>query len=1018
MTTSVERSERPAVSASSSSSPTAALRSAVIWTLALALLAGIAMLAFVASPVVEHTARYSWSAAQNGSSAALPLDPYYPAELTVEVPCAALSGTSAQPVLSTYPLTDSAGAGLQIGSGRSLAVNSEGATLASGAQPPSGCNKLVLHFDSTSTTITADGTVLETEPGDHRPRVTGFFSSAPASSGLSASVVPDTQFDSSPSWLKILLAVVAVVALVLALLGVRRIDQLTGGSHGSGLRARWCRLPRLRIADVLVIVLLPVWAVIGPPTPDDGYITEIINGRSDSGLLSNYAHWYNTPEAPFGWFYEFLAAWAHISHSNIWMRVPSVVIGILTWLFLSRMLAPRLLPALHRAKHTLPARIALVATFLLWWLPFGQGLRSETWLMIGTGATVYLVDRACSERRFLPLCLALLVAGLTVGLAPTGVVAFMPFLAALPRLVHWLRKRPKLVLLAVATAGAAALGAVVLLMFSDQSLAAVLSGTKLRTEVGPNSSWQEEYLRYQRLFGSPSIEGTVARLAPILLSAAAGIALAGVLLRDRKIHGIRLPMLKLVLISYLLSFVALAATPTKLTHHFAAVGVLGALLVSCVAYAAGPPGAWGAALRTPMRRGLLYVGGGLTLAVVFRGYNGAWLLSSLGLPFELAAPTLFGIQVSTLCAVLGVLAGAVSILAGLLAQSPRGAETYAARSEYMRAQPHAHRPAQRMATTIALALSLCLVFEVTSFAYALVSRIGTYTLGGANVSSLGGHSCGLADDLVVEDDPAAGVVGAGSPALAAFDTTTTGTALPTWRAAADAPSALTSGWLSLPDSARKGELPLVVATHGITAANTAAVELRSAPSAQPTTMRLDPATADVLPSTDLVDVRLDVSKLAPSATEFRVLASSTDLASPVGPLAVAAPRVPVGRSLTEFTAGDLVATDWVNAFFYPCLTQPNTIRGRVEVAKFQVTTISRASGFGLYDPVGTGPLAGIDAVTTRQEIPVYLSGDPRRQVAHLFRFISKFTTVLDHPELQDLTRSGIAKTTQQLRPTS
>jgi len=287
---------------------------------------------------------------------------------------------------------------------------------------------------------------------------------------------------------------------------------------------------------------------------------EIIQGRSATGLISNYAHWYNTPEAPFGWFYEIYAVWADVSHSTVWMRVPSVVIGLATWFFLSRAMVLRLLPGLAATRYTLPARVVLPVVFLLWWLPYGQGLRSETWLMIGVGAVVYFVDRACTERRFMPLCVAGLLAGLSLGIAPTGIIAFAPFLAALPPLVRWFRVRPGMVVLAVALAWLAATGAVVLLMFSEQSLAAMVSGTRLRTAVGPNVPWQQEYLRYYRLFSSRAIEGTVARLAPILVSAAAALAVAAVLLRDRRIRGIRQSMLKLVVITYLLSFPALALT--------------------------------------------------------------------------------------------------------------------------------------------------------------------------------------------------------------------------------------------------------------------------------------------------------------------------------------------------------------------------------------------------------------------------------------------------------------------------
>jgi len=982
------------------------LRALLLRTLAVALLAGLGMLAFIASPVVEHTAQYTWSASQG--NAALPLDPYYPAALTVDVPCSAIAAATAPTMLSTYPLTSMAPAGLQIGrDGRGMTLTSEGAPIGGGVPLPAGCRSLSVHLTADSTSITSNGTPLATYAGDHRPRVTGFFTSAAAGSGLRATVVADTQFDTSPSLIKLIIGALSVLALGAAFIGVRQIDNRLGRPRSSRGRRRAHRAWQLRAADVVVIVLLPVWALIGPPTPDDGYITEIIRGRSAAGLISNYAHWYNTPEAPFGWFYEVYAVWADVSHSTIWMRVPSVLIGIATWLLLSRALVPRLLPALYRSRYTLPARVALPVTFLLWWLPFGQGLRPETWLMIGVGAVVYLVDRACTERRFLLLCSAALVAGLTVGIGPTGVVALTPFVAALPRIVSWLRARGAMVVVAVVTVGLAALGAVVLLMFSDQSLAAIISGTRLRTAVGPNVPWQQEYLRYYRLFSSRDIEGTVARLAPILVSAAAAVAIAAVTLRDRRIRGIRLSMLKIVLISYLLSFPALAITPTKLIHHFAVVGLLGALLVTCVAYATGPQVASGTALRTPVRRGLVYAGGGFTFAIVFYGFNNSWLYSSLGLPFLESAPSLFGVKLSTLSAVVGLFAGAGSIGAGLMRNPPRG-------SSDLPRPPRTFGPASRVSTLVALALTFTLLFEVSSFAYVLVKRHGQYTLGGATLASLTGDTCSLNRALLVEEDVAAGVLGARTPATSAFDTTTPGTTLATWRAPSGQPAQLASGWIALPESARSGRLPLVLATHGITSANTVAVEFRS-PQAR-SSVAVDPSQTVPLGATGLADFRMDIAQSAPSATEFRVVASSNDASSAAGPLAVAVPRVPTGRSLQDVTAGTLTSTDWLNAFFYPCLAQPNTVHGRAETAQYQITTINPNMDGGNYNPTVTGSFAGVAPIVSRQEIPVYLRGDPALVVAHLFRFVPQFGPVLDRPVRRDVTRSGVSATTPLLIP--
>jgi hypothetical protein len=196
-------------------------RSIVLRTTVLALLAGIGMLAFVVSPVVEHTAPYQWSAAANGVRAALPLDPYYPAELTVELPCATAEGP-AQTVLSTYPLTSADPAGLRIGSdGRGMVIIRDGVPVATGVRPPAGCGTLAVHFTAAATTISADQTIFATYGGDRRPRVSGFFANPQAQAGLRARVVADTQFDTSSSLIKWIIGALSILFLVLALDGVR-----------------------------------------------------------------------------------------------------------------------------------------------------------------------------------------------------------------------------------------------------------------------------------------------------------------------------------------------------------------------------------------------------------------------------------------------------------------------------------------------------------------------------------------------------------------------------------------------------------------------------------------------------------------------------------------------------------------------------------------------------------------------------------------------------------------------------
>ena len=64
----------------------------------------------------------------------------------------------------------------------------------------------------------------------------------------------------------------------------------------------------------------------------------------------------------------------------------------------------------------------------------------------------------------------------------------------------------------------------------------------------------------------------------------------------------------------------------------------------------------------------------------------------------------------------------------------------------------------------------------------------------------------------------------------------------------------------------------------------------------------------------------------------------------------------------------------------------------------------------------TGAFAEVAPIIARQEIPIYLPGDPTYVLAHLYRFASQYTTVLDRPVLRDVTRSGSAATPPLLLP--
>merc|ERR1711969_500239 len=181
-----------------------------------------------------------------------------------------------------------------------------------------------------------------------------------------------------------------------------------------------------------------VWTALGAGTADDGSILNMGRTADASGYLANYYRWYGIPEAPFDWYYSFLAHWTAISPSLLGMHLPPLLAGLASWFVLSRVLLPRLGAAVRRSGWAIWAA-ALV--FLAFWLPFNSGLRSETMIVLGSVLTWWAAEQAIATRRLLPAALAAIAAGFTLALAPHGVIAVAILLVSARPLLHILLDR-------------------------------------------------------------------------------------------------------------------------------------------------------------------------------------------------------------------------------------------------------------------------------------------------------------------------------------------------------------------------------------------------------------------------------------------------------------------------------------------------------------------------------------------------------------------------------------------------
>ncbi|MCX6464333.1 MAG: arabinosyltransferase domain-containing protein, partial [Pseudonocardiales bacterium] len=912
--------------------------------LVLGLVALLAAVAFPFAPVVQPRAEYSWSAADG--AAAIPLMPYEPVSLTVTTTCAT-ARTDGLLLATVPPRPDPAAAPLAglrlLAQGGSLAVASAGADLGT-VRLPAGACAVTLTSDHARTELRVDGAPVLVHEGDVRPSVAGAFSDA--GGGVEMVLVADTRFETTISPLKAGIAAAGVLALLGMLLALARTD---GRARVRLLPRRWWRP---RPVDAAVTALLGVWWVVGAITVDDGYIAGIVRSRGPNGFVGNVYRWLNAPEAPFSWFYDLSYLWSLVSPSTLWMRLPATLLGLVTWVLLSRALLPRLGRAAQR-----PWLAALA--FGTWWVPYQLGLRPEPWVALGLLGVLLAVERAVATRRLLPLAVGLVLAGATTALTPGGIVAFTPVLAAVVPLLRLVRSRPDLGRWTLAVAGVAAPAAAVFLMVSDQSLAAMLEGTRVRQLVGGGVEWYQEVERYALLLEPASFQGAIGRRAALLVTLLAAV---GVLLAGRR-AGLAAGPVRRLAATVLLSLAVMTATPTKWTQHFGDLGGIGAavLVVAAVTFASAPlrarPRAFGTALAAAVAVG----------ALVLAGYN-AWPYASAWFApsFSDRPPQVLGVPVATLLALAGLAA------VGLLAA--RAASAAAAGRPVPDVPPRVPGPA----SVLALVLTAVLALQVLSLARTAVERRDSYTLASDAVATLRGAPCGLQERLSVETDPVAGLLPPRTrPAVRAERTVDVGGVQVPGVAVA---GSTTTAWFAL-DPARRS-LPVVVTVSGaVRPGDVLRVEFGD-------------AAGEVLETRAVTDTGESRQPVPEDAASVRlVVAGATGGTTAL----VTLPRVPLLTPMTELLPpGGTAVLDWPVAFLFPCLSPAPIRDGAAGLPGWRVAPPADDDAAGItYAPGFGGPFAAPRLLVTERIMATYLDGDPTRDAAQVVRWdpVEPMTTV-------------------------
>lgn len=1053
-------------------------RAARVVAVVAGLLGALLALATPLLPVKQTTAELNWP--QNGvlGSVDAPLIGYVATDLSISVPCQAAAGlTKTKTVLlSTVPkqAPKAVDRGLlieRVNDDLLLIVRNTPVVVAPLSQVLGpACQRLTFtaHADKVAGEFVGlkqapspdnpedhPGTALRGERTgyDFRPQIVGVFTdlSGPAPPGLSFSATLDTRYSSSPTWLKLAAMILGVVLTATALVALHILDTADGTRHRRFLPPRWWSIGGL---DALVTAVLVWWHFVGANTADDGYILTMARVSEHAGYMANYYRWFGTPEAPFGWYYDLLALWAHVTTASIWMRLPTLLMALACWWVISREVIPRLG---HAVKTNRAAAWTAAGMFLAFWLPLNNGLRPEPIIALGILLTWCSVERAVATSRLLPVAVACIVGALTLFSGPTGIASIGALLVAIGPLRTILHRRTRQfgVLPLVAPLLAAAT-VTVILIFRDQTFTGEIQASTLKSAVGPSLSWFDEHIRYERLFMA-SPDGSVARrfaVLALLVALAVSVAMA---LRKGRIPGTAAGPTRRIIGITVISFIAMMFTPTKWTHHFGVfaglAGSLGALATVAVT---------AAAMRSRRNRTLFAAVVLFVVALSFASVNGWWYVSNFGVPWSNAFPEWrFGFTTALLAlTVLVLLAAAWFHFVNNGAGSGR---------------QRGSRLTRIVRSPLGIAAWVLVLFEVASLTLGMTDQYPAWSVGRSNLQAvpvLGpGRACGMADDVLVELDPNAGMLspvgesakdalGAGlddgfdpngipadvsadpvmeRPGDSSFlsddrlvtssEAGTEGgtTAAPgingsrarlpynleptrtpvlgSWRSGVQAPAQLRSAWYRLPPRDKAGPL-LVVSAAGRFDPGEVQIQWAGDDGKPAGAMGF----ADVGAAPAWRNLRAPLSAVPRNATRVRLIATDDDLA-PQHWIALTPPRIPRLSTLQNVVGSTQpVLLDWLVGLAFPCQRPFGHQNGVIEVPKWRILPdrFGAEANSPVMDKNGGGPLGITELLVRATTVPTYLNDDWSRDWGALQQLTPYYPDASPaRLDLGSATRSGL-----------
>ncbi|MFE3543860.1 arabinosyltransferase domain-containing protein [Nocardia sp. NPDC059177] len=695
-------------------------------------------------PVQQQQASFSWPQDGRATSVTSPLVSYSPVSVDATIPCSATSALPAQGGYLFATVPPASGQAWHYGlnvlvspaeAGSRLQVVLRDKTLVDTAVTDLARDcRVAIVSTSARTTVEVSGVDPVIVDGDFRPQLVGIFTdlAGEVPAGMRTEVEIDSRFTTAPTVLKLIAIIGVVFAAALALFALHRLDCLDGRRNRRVLPQRWWRP---RFVDGIVVGTLIVWYFIGAGTADDGYILGMARTAGHAGYLANYFAYFGVPETPIGIPYDLVIGWlAQLSTASIVVRLPELVFGIVCWLLISREVVPRLGIAARREKAAIWAGgLALLA----FWLPYNNGLRPEPAVALGVLLTWVSMERALATRRLAPAAVALLPAALAVVTNPAGVICFAALLAGARPLVQIIVERARRVGYLALLAPAGAVGVSILaIVFAGQPIAEVTAMSDAHAVVGPIMPWYDETFVYQSLFQTGPDGSMARRFAMLLLFLALAVSVLALLRHGGRIPGLAAGPTRRILGTTIATIPLMALSPTKFTHHFGVFAGLAGAVAVVAAVAAGPR-----VVRSPRNRALFAALVTAVSALAFTSSNSWWYVASYGIPWWDKPISVNGIGAGT---TLLVVALALLGYAGWL----HIREPFRTRE---------HRTHRRI-PVLTIVAGLVVAFEVASFVKAGIDQYPAYSLAKSNLSALAGSPCALADEVLVEPDPNAGML--------------------------------------------------------------------------------------------------------------------------------------------------------------------------------------------------------------------------------------------------------------------